>query len=265
MCRDLVAVWDAKEAMVDPQTAVCQQRGPDGAVTRQCRFFDECSYQKQRSSRADIWFSAHEMVFEKKPAAMGVPAFLMIDETVWQDGLIGADGNPIRLTVDTLDREDVIARDPAGTTRLWFLRRRLFDMLATIPDGPLSRAAVAATGITSQSAAEARTLEWRLRADPGILIPTWIQPTGKCAIMAAAINKTISRLSLVWEAIEDLMRPDGPDASGWVKIEWRDTPAGRIGNSTSRVVRMSRRGLRFQRSLLTPRCNRNHCASIGRN
>ena len=156
MCRDLDAVEDAKEALADVQTSVCQRLNPDGTIKARCQYFDECSYQKQRDSSADLWFAAHEMAFERKPAAMGKPAFMIIDESAWQDGLIGIGDGERTMSLDTLARGDTIPDDPLATDRLWFLRRRMFDALSSLPDGPIPRAAIEATGITSQSAGEAR-------------------------------------------------------------------------------------------------------------
>ena len=88
------------------------------------------SYQKQRDRRADLWFAAHEMVFEQKPAAMGTPAFMIIDESAWQDGLIGIDAGERTLSLDTLARGDTIPDAPMATDRLRFLRQRMFDALS---------------------------------------------------------------------------------------------------------------------------------------
>ena len=227
MCLDLDAVADAQEAMADIQTGVCEQREKDGTIKAQCRFFEECGYQKQRRRRADIFFAAHEMLFESKPVAMGEPAFLVIDESAWQDGLIGIGSGQRSLSLETLAREVTVPDDPLGTERLCFLGRRMFDALSRLPDGPIPRAVIVATGITSQSAAEARALEWRRKRDAKIF-PGTRPEARKKAVQAVVVNKTIARLSLFWSAIENLMRPDGPVASGWAELTVTETKEGLV-------------------------------------
>ncbi len=225
MCRDLDAVNDAQEALADIQSNVCRQRNPDGTTKRQCRFFDECGYQKQGSRRADVWFAAHEVIFQPKPAAMGTPAFTIVDESAWQDGLIGIGADERILSLDTLAEDASVPDAPIATERLRFLRQRMVDALSSLPDGPIPRAAIEATGITSQSASEARALEWRRKVDAAIS-PGMRPSDRKAAVKAAQINKTIARLSLFWRAIEDLMRPGGPKASGWAALTLTDTRRG---------------------------------------
>ena len=72
MCQDLDAIADALYAVTDPQTAVCRRVESD--IVAECRFFPECSYQRQRAVEADVWFAAHEMLFSEKPAALGEAA-----------------------------------------------------------------------------------------------------------------------------------------------------------------------------------------------
>ena len=75
MCRDLDAVNDAQEALADVQSSVCRERNPDGTTKRQCRFFDECGYQKQRNRHADVWFAAHEVIFQAEASGDGHARF----------------------------------------------------------------------------------------------------------------------------------------------------------------------------------------------
>ena len=227
MCRDLDAVSDAQEALADVQTSVCRQQNPDGTTKSQCRFFDECSYQKQRNGHADVWFAAHEVIFSSKPAAMNKPAFMIVDESAWQDGLIGIGADERILSLDTLAADASIPDAPIATERLRFLRRRMLDVLSNLPDGPIPHAAIEATAITSHSAGEARALEWRRKVD-GIIHPGMRPSDRKAAVKAAQINKTIGRLSVFWRAIEDLMRPGGPNASGWAALTMTDTRRGAV-------------------------------------
>ena len=227
MCRDPDAVADAQEALADVQTSVCRRKNPDGTIGSQCRFYEECGYQAQRDRRADIWFAAHEMLFERKPEAMGKPAFVIVDESAWQDGLIGIGSDRRRLSLDTLAQDVTVQDDPLAGERLRFLRRRAFEALSGLPDGPVPRAAIEETGMTSQSAAEARAIEWQSKVDAAIF-PGMSIAARKAAVKAAANNKTIARLSLFWRAIEALMQSGGPAASGWAKLTVEDARNGAV-------------------------------------
>ena len=158
---------------------------------------------------------------------MGTPAFTIVDESAWQDGLIGIGADERILSLDTLAADASVPDAPMATERLRFLRQRILDALSSLPDGPIPRAAIEATGITSQSAGEARALEWRRKVDAAIS-PGMRPSDRKAAVKAAQINKTIARLSLFWRAIEDLMRPGGPKASGWAALTMTDTRRGTV-------------------------------------
>jgi putative DNA primase/helicase len=78
MCHDLGAIADARNALADLQTTVCRQK--DNGIVTECRFFGTCGYQRQRTTRADVIFAAHEMLFTQKPDAFGDVAFVVVDE-----------------------------------------------------------------------------------------------------------------------------------------------------------------------------------------
>jgi putative DNA primase/helicase len=236
MCRDLDAVADAQEAMVDVQTAVCRQRHADGSTRAECTHFSVCGYQRQRRARADLWFVAHENLFLKKPVEIGDPMLIIVDESPWDAGLIGHDGRHIVLPVDTVRHgETAIENAVLAAVRLRFLRTRLADALDVHSDGPLTRAALLAADFTSSNADEARALEWQRKIDVEMW-PGMPRMDRKEAAQAAKANNIIWRLALLWRAVAALVAPDGPEASGWARLALDESEGGSV-----RVLRLKGR------------------------
>ena len=91
MCRDLEAVREVVEAGLKPQAYACQRKLPNGTV-RRCRLYDDCSFQKQRAKRADLWLVSHAALGHAKPSEIPAPALLVIDENPVTALLRGLDG-----------------------------------------------------------------------------------------------------------------------------------------------------------------------------
>jgi putative DNA primase/helicase len=234
MCRNLPAVRDAMTAGLDVQSAACRRVEP-GVPDLTCPFFGQCGYQRQRRQRADLWIVPHETLFVRKPEAIGDLAALVVDEAAWQSGLVGVGaGRGVALALDALEGDATVPGAPVSGERLTFLRRRLLDALRSGPDGPLSRAALLAAGLTPESAREARTLEWRRRADIGIV--PGIDPQQRTKLAASSPNAIISRLAMLWRAIEALLADGGPEASGWAALAEAKTDHGPV-----RVLRLKGR------------------------
>ena len=94
MCLDLKSVREVIEAGLKPQTNACQRKLPDGTV-RRCRYYDECSFQKQRAKRADLWLVSHASLGHAKPSEIPTPALLIVDENPVTALLRGLDGKEI--------------------------------------------------------------------------------------------------------------------------------------------------------------------------
>ncbi|MFL5252951.1 MAG: toprim domain-containing protein [Rhodopila sp.] len=220
MCRDLERTYDAMAAGADIETSCCRKKMPDGTVV-ECPFFRECGYQKQKAQRADLWFGAHELMFQEKPAALGDLAGLIVDESFWQAGL----EDKRDLSLSTLS----LAPLPPGIDgqRLQFLRGLLAEVLSEHADGPARRAAFAEAEslLTADMAGEAARLEWRMKTDPGFH-PGMTRQEYKDARLKAAGNRVVRRLASVWKAVEALLREDGPEASGRLSLTTEATDDG---------------------------------------
>lgn len=213
MCRDLPAVTLAQELALDVQTTVCSRKLRDGTVA-ECPFFTSCGYQRQRQARADIWIVAHQLVFGRKPAALGVLAGVVVDESFWQAGIVPRSAFP----VDALDRWDTVSNDRLGAQRLAFLRRLALDVLRAHDEGPVLREQMLAIGLTAESAAEARRLELDRLVKPAELVPGMSAAARKAAANTAAGNHLVVRLARFWQALRALLAEGGPEASGWLAV-----------------------------------------------
>src|SRR4051794_24951955 len=102
MCRELDLMRAAQALRLDAEKTacrVCSFRPRDGQPA-------QCGYLRQKGKRADIWIGAHNMLFSRKPAAIGDLAAVIVDENPIGAALEGVEGAPIRLCIDTLRRID---------------------------------------------------------------------------------------------------------------------------------------------------------------
>src|SRR4051794_14816702 len=94
----------------------------------------------------------HELVLQASPENIGTPAFVFVDESMWQDCLIGeVEGNPekpedkhadkrLLLTIDSL--RDIPRIGLADNLILQQHRMKAFDILSKHGLGPVSRQAL---------------------------------------------------------------------------------------------------------------------------
>lgn len=224
MCRNLEAVQDARDAMLEVFRTTCRRKLENGDVVM-CPFFSKCGYQRQRESQADVWIVAHDLLFMEKPGTIGKLAFLVVDEAVWQDGLEGIHGKPTALSLDSLAHMEPLPLGASMTQRLdqqrlQYLRDRLLDRLRPSADGPVSAEAIDRSDLTVENTREAYGLEWARFVDPG-MHPGMTKTERRAAVQRAAINATIPRLASVWKAMTALLEDGGPQRSGWAALAVR--------------------------------------------
>ena len=234
MCRDLEAVRDALAVGADVERSVCRRRTRDGGGEAVCAFHAVCGTQRQKRRMADVWFVPHELLFTRKPPALGALAALVVDEAPWADGLEGVGSRPDELTLDTLDGDVAVpgAREGPETERLRFVHRRARRALDAQPNGPLRRHAMLAAGLTEETGRDGRRLSWGRVAEPGI-VPGMDAAERRRAVAAAAGNRTVIRLARFFGALETLLGDSGPEASGWVSLAVAKTENGPV-----RVLRL---------------------------
>lgn len=218
MCADLDMVNDVRAMHLDVDTYAC---GP-------CTHAAKCSHLSQRRAKADIWIIPATMISQVPPAAISGLAMLFIDDAGIEDFLLGADlRGPITLALDVLD-----APVPDRLSLLGEMRARVFAVLRREKNGPVLRAALLAAGLTVEMMRAARRLEWQTKVEPRITTDM-TRDQRRAALRDAAANKDLCRRMMLWTALEALLADDGPEASGWAALQWKDGDDGRI-----RVIRL---------------------------
>ena len=238
MCQNLEAVKDAREVGANPQSTICKAKVYKGGMleTVKCPFYGVCGYQQQRKARADLWIVPHEILYNRKPAALGEIAAVVVDESAWQDALIGASGKPLQLSLDALTAVDTVQHAAAqDTQRLAYLRGELHRALAGSSDGPVEREMLTASGFTAEMAREAEAVEWMRRVEVN-MHPLMTAEERREAKAGAMSNKTLHRFNTLWRAVAHLLTDGGPQASGWLELTRDTTEEG-----ASRVLRLKGR------------------------
>jgi putative DNA primase/helicase len=226
MCQEPDRVADAKAALADVETACCRQRKatlPDGTTGDIiCPSYEICGTQRQKKRRADLWFVPHQLLFGEKPAAIGDPAFVIVDESIWAAGLERVEGRPWHLTLDSLADNNPVFPDSGRlhhfeSDHLRALRATLHDVLRDQPDGPLMRDALAGTVLTADACAEAVRLEWSTKLDAA-MHPGMSRRERKDRREAVQANRLIPSRVALWQAAQALLAQAGPEASGWAAL-----------------------------------------------
>ncbi|GJE51820.1 hypothetical protein GOFOIKOB_4884 [Methylobacterium tardum] len=223
MCRNLPAVRDAERAKVwSVYAAACETKPKGTSAAIRCPMFDACGYVRQRRAEPAVWIVPHVMLFRDRPALIPAPDALVIDEG-FASGAVP--NKPTRLTLDAIEAaalpdggEDAVTLDR--------LRACLVGVLRTMPDGPLTRAAMAGAGLTANDAREAHRLEWRRRLDPELHPGLDASERSRRAERAAAVNREVSALTSVWRGLTDFLDGEA-EASGRMLLRRDDASKAR--------------------------------------
>lgn len=211
MCRHLDLISEARSLKLPIDQAACNvcPFGPNGDGS--------CAYLAQAKARADLWLFAHQLLFEKKPAAFGDLAALIVDENPLDGAFIGINAaHPIRLPLATLERKDKVSKDdPFGETakRLRDLRQSARSVLDTLEPGPVPQEAFKKARFTADMAHHAVALEWRTLITPKFSIQQ-TKEQRKAALELAAINADLGRRISLWNSLAELLSDSGPMLSG---------------------------------------------------
>jgi len=176
MCLDPSAPFDAIEVeQVVEQTSCRLKRDGTEYI---CQYYYRCGYQAQKFRAADarVILCAHDILFYEAPKEIGVVGLLVLDEGFWSAGLRGQDGKAV-LTLDGLRTTfgNVICYNGRNqphwdnTANLAAARDRLWQVLGTASNGPLSITALRASGLTPEECRRAAGLEHRRLRNPGLL------------------------------------------------------------------------------------------------
>jgi hypothetical protein len=104
--------WRPEEAkalenvLIDVEHHLCKRGRGAGAVT--CPFYFYCGAQRQKRTRANIWFGAHELITHPPPKAFGHIARVLIDESPLDAFIFGTDDEM------TLELDELLAPPARG-------------------------------------------------------------------------------------------------------------------------------------------------------
>ena len=206
MCRNPNLVDEVQHLKLDVVKTACKV----------CPHRDDCAYLSQDKLRADLWFVAHQMIFERKPRAVGRLAALMVDENALAASLEGHE-RTITLSTDVLARVDEIPDKSLATQRLKFLRQLALETMGQLHGGPLLRGLFVAAGLTTLSAQEANSLEWQTKIE--VELQPSMKPTERnAALKIAERNADLGRRIIFWAALCALLDAEGPKQSGWAAL-----------------------------------------------
>lgn len=216
MCANIDEVKLAQSLFVDDiekeVCAGCKHHPNNGGV---------CAYLAQRGKDADYWIISHNLLFAEAPAAInrrGV-GYVVVDEAVWQAGLIGVEGTGIKIAVDSLlPAAGMIAPPGPDGQRLRAIREDFARVLLDEPDGWVSREAIGRASIlpaqleggefTDSTAFFARKQEWLRKVDRK-QEPNWRHRDD---------NKSLGRMTLMWSAVDYIVANPDVDTSGRLRL-----------------------------------------------
>jgi putative DNA primase/helicase len=160
-----------------------------------------------------------------KPLAIPKPAAVVIDEGFIGSGLRGLSGPKILITPEELSRlPEVFRRDGGGRdnfrtadldAELTPTRRKLQSVLTE--EGPLSRAALIAAGLTQDMCRKARGMEWRRKVEAAIF-PGMTAEARRQALSAVAGCADVARMARLWRILANVLADDGPALAGGAEV-----------------------------------------------
>ena len=221
MCLNLGAVDDAREAGAWSIAAtVCEQQDTKARRIVRCPHFETCGYMRQREATPQAWIMTHAMLFLPLPTAIGRIDALVIDEAFASGGI---PQKPVSRALDEIESAGVLS-GPENASKMKAWREALIRAARASEDGPLSRAALVAAGLTADAAASARGFEQARYADPGItpLMEPWERK--RRAAETGASNKLARDLIALWDEIAAFLDGETPK-SGRIRLA-RDPESG---------------------------------------
>jgi hypothetical protein len=227
MCLDLKLVHEVEDVGLGAQSHVCSHKLNDGKVAR-CRFYDACSFQRQRAKRADIWFVSHAALGHRKPPEIGSPGLLIVDENPVTALLRGMNSSEIIVSMGNLA---TVVRDQAGNVSdertalvqviapaLVSVRGRMDALRKITGCGPVTRDALfEASIIPNELSAAARQAKSRIVRPP--IIPGMGVRERREMLKQAAGNRALLQEATMYQLLRDfLLNPALGPKSGHVRL-----------------------------------------------
>jgi hypothetical protein len=179
-----------------------------------CPRFHKCGYQRQKiaADGLDLAYVAHESLQHRKPAVVGYPQMIFIDESPLDAFLFGTD-KPYELPLDALTEEPTANLSQYERAKLMRAREDLHDILDVLPtsDDPHVMTPVpmkALATFSSTEAAELRRLEWMEQGEVDIRPDTPRAHNEKELERIGWKNNAVAARATLWQIIENINRID---------------------------------------------------------
>jgi putative DNA primase/helicase len=198
MCGDIDTVKEAISLFADIDKEVCSV----------CPLQSECAYLAQKNKEADIWIISHQRLFRDAPAAInqhGIAA-IIVDESPWQAGLIGADGGGINIPAGWMDATVLPSSGPRHDTIREAFKRAVEGKEV---HGYVTRQELINAGLTpahgslESSGSVAKALEWNRKVTDG----PWRERKA---------NKSLRKMTALWDAVDKTLNSDGHVTKGYL-------------------------------------------------
>lgn len=204
MCRRPDEFKTVRALGINTHTAICERK-PD-LVPIRCTHASRCGLMRQREATPNIWIVPTSLLFTAKPVF-----FPEIDAVVIDEGFIdNVFGDPFKIDVQVL-RDTPIEKDlynPEDYNKLTLFRHRLREAIKENGGGPLSRAALLAQEIDSETAWWLGRLEHR-PLDSAELSPDMTDREVKSAANKFRAKATQARNACtMWDEISTFLGED---------------------------------------------------------
>lgn len=207
MCENVTFVREAQALHIDVEKKLCPR----------CPYREDCAYLAQSKRRADFWILTHSALFNGAPKPIkNRIGFVVIDESVEKSSLfgVGSDERKTEVSVALEAFSEGGAPLPESNQKIRLesierfrrIRESLFRALRDAPTGPVSRVVLLLAGIS-----------WR-----DALFAAWFERSRIYRgddVARQQANRTVTAMVRVWQAVAHMMHPDGPETSGWLRIE----------------------------------------------
>jgi hypothetical protein len=214
MCRNRTAVADARDAGAwSIAETVCEQKDLKTGRFVRCPLHDSCGYVRQRDADPQVWIVTHAMLFMPLPRPIGEVDALVIDEAFASGGI---PQKAVSLSRDAIENARTLT-GPENADKMHAWRYALIEAARNSGDGPLSRAALLAAGLTVDDAFQASRYEAACVEDSEITPVTNPAERKRLAKAAGAGNRLARGLGALWREIAAFL-DSGTAESGRVRL-----------------------------------------------
>jgi putative DNA primase/helicase len=236
MCRNPEAVEAAQKIGASVEETACKNK------TARCPLYETCHYQAQKEAarKADIVFVAHEILFQVSEAIGKKFGLVIVDESFWQDGLVGTKSDMSRLVISTLASEvrqhpvryKAVTEVESYTEDLIGWVKQLQTALNGMPDGYVQRQPLLDAGFRPAAPFEESACTIAAKREFERKVEVEFGPDSDAEERKAAVEKfgfvgRIKRRYRMWKSLDELIAGD-ENATGKLLLETEETRDGPV-------------------------------------